>query len=57
LEVQCGEARVFGVHCGKKTVIYFLTMDKDGIKVNFKGTGEIIGGASLEMHGEAPIYI
>jgi len=45
------------VHCGKKTVIYFLTMDKDGIKVNFKGTGEIIGGASLEMHGEAPIYI
>jgi len=34
-----------GVHCSKKTVIHSLTMGKDGIKISFGGTGEIIGGA------------
>jgi len=34
-----------GVQCGKKTVIHFLTMGKDGIKVSFGGTGEIIRSA------------
>ena len=46
-----------GVHYGKKTVIHFLTMGKDGIKVSFGGTGEIIGGAGRSPVSRLPVLL
>jgi len=46
LGVQCGEARGYlGCTAVKKIVTHFLTMAKNEIKINFRDTGEIIGGA------------
>jgi len=40
----------------KKIVTHFLTMGKDGIKVNFGDTGEIIGGAGRNPQFQSNIF-